>query len=132
AYEGGHARHDEGGSAGGAGAGGVRAVEPLEDPVGGFGWHTRAVVAHLECGPTGRGPHGDLHCGAFGGVLDGIADQVRDHLPYTLGIRIDPDNTLCEDVTGPGGDESTHVIQDVVGERRDHNPAAPRLPAAPD
>src|SRR5699024_8771990 len=54
-HDGGHDRQAEAGSAGGAGAGGVRAVEPLEDPVGGFGWNTRAVVAHLECGPTGRG-----------------------------------------------------------------------------
>ncbi len=67
-------------SAGPAGAGGVGAVEPLEDPGGGLWRDAGSVVLHLDHGGCRSLPDQHLDGGVIRGVGHGVGDQVGQHL----------------------------------------------------
>ena len=79
----------EAGAAGGARAGGVDAVEPLEDAsLLGLG-DALALVADVDLDQAVLAPDADGDLGAVAGVVDGVADQVADRGGEQLGVAED-------------------------------------------
>jgi hypothetical protein len=80
----------ESGAAGFAGAGFIEAIEPFEDALQGIGREAGAVVLDLDVDGLGVGfGGGDGDVSGLAAVLDGVVDQVEEHLLKPVGIGSD-------------------------------------------
>src|SRR5438105_6615757 len=82
-------------SAGFAGAGLVGAVEALKNVRQGFGGNSGAGVGDLQNGIVVASTDFDCHFSSFRRVLDGIVNQVDDHLLEAGPISFHVNSWLC-------------------------------------
>src|SRR5207244_9151625 len=83
------------GAADSAGHVGVEPVELLEDPALLGGWNAEPFVGDGEAHVLACRFYADLHVAASGGVLDGVVDQVCEHLPELAFVGGDSWNVLA-------------------------------------
>src|SRR5699024_10006416 len=107
----------ETGTPAGTGAGGIRPVETFEDALGLSGRDPGTVVADLDDGVLGPGAGLDLHGRALGGVGRGVAHEVHEYLPDSVGIPPRDDRLRGDERGGPRGIERAEIGERVACKR---------------
>src|SRR5215217_4861667 len=90
----------------------AHAAEPLEDQRVMLGCDTGAAVAHLDADRPVVRQRFDLDLAAYRGVLDGVVEQVRQHLPETLPVRANERDRRVDARADP------HLVLSALGSRR--------------